>query len=440
MTEMKIEILSKELIKPSSPTPTQLRDFKLSFIDERIPPFYGPLILYYTFNEQQNIKQPEMVGLLKSSLSDALVQFYPFAGRMKGQIFVDCNDNGILYVEAQGHGRILDIIKSPDSEILDKLTPFISSGFVSNYVEEPLAVQITSFICGGIAIGMCISHRIADHYSLSSFTKCWAAVTRRDHANPITPVFNSAALFPPRNTPDFQPNFKSPSVLPLAPKVQMKVFLFTPAAVNALKLQVTGNTSIVNPSRVEAVTAFLWSRCAAATGVKKSDLSIACHPVNIRGKISALTEHSFGNLFQMVTAESGGETGWIQLMEKLRAAFGRLDGEYMEKLLGEKGFNLAKENFMEISKYLARGNVEVFRFTSLCRFPVYEADFGWGRPVWVSYAGVPNKNCIFLFDCVGMEGGVEAWIVMTDQAMERLQQDVEFNKFTTAYGCNRSRL
>lgn len=59
----------------------------------------------------------------------------------------------------------------------------------------------------------------------------------------------------------------------------------------------------------------------AACGLKKSDKSIACHPVNI------------------------GETRWIELMEKLKAAFGALDSEYMEKLLDERGFELAKGEF-----------------------------------------------------------------------------------------------
>ncbi|XP_047944661.1 stemmadenine O-acetyltransferase-like [Salvia hispanica] len=421
---MKIEIVCKEAIKPSIPTPTHLRDFKLSFIDERIPTVYSPLIIYY---KNENMKQHEMVGRLKTSLSDALVEFYPLAGRMKGQIFVDCNDAGILYVEAQAHARISDIIKSPESDVLDKLTPFPTTGFLST-LQEPLAVQITSFTCGGIAIGMCISHRIADHYSLSSFTKCWAAIARRDDSSLISPVFNSAAVFPPRNTPDFRPNLKSPSVHPLAAEVTMKTFLFTPAAIAALKLEITATASIANPSRVEAVTAFLWSRCAAACG---SDASVACHPVNIRGKIPSLTENSFGNLFQMVFAESRGEASWIGLAEKLRSAFVALD---VARLLGERGFEAAKENFMEISKLLAKGNVDVFRFSSMCRFPVYEADFGWGKPVWVSYAGVPNKNCVFLFDSVDTErGGVEAWIVLTPQAMERLQGDLSFLHFTSAF-------
>lgn len=99
--------------------------------------------------------------------------------------------------------------------------------------------------------------------------------------------------------------------------------------------------------------------------------TVAYHPVNLRGKIPSLMENSFGNLFQMVGVESGeGETEWVHLVEKLRGAFEEVDSEYVERLLGEGGFELAKENFMAISKYLRAGNVEVFKFTSFCRFAI----------------------------------------------------------------------
>ncbi|KAH6755601.1 hypothetical protein C2S53_011168 [Perilla frutescens var. hirtella] len=427
---MKISALCTELIKPSSLTPPQLREFKLSFIDERIPPSYIPLILYYTFNKHNNITQSQMSHLLKTSLSQALAQFYPLAGRMKGQISVDCTDDGVSYIEARVDGNVLDIVKSPDPQILDKLIPFITNGYVSNS-QEQLAVQITSFNCGGIAVGICISHRIADACTLSSFIKCWAAVARRDRNNAVAPVFNSAALFPPRNTPDFTPNPMSPSVRPHAQNLETRRFVFTSSAIDAMKLEVAGNSTIIiiEPTRVEIVTAFIWNRCMAAKGVERS---VAYHSLNLRGKAPALSERSFGNLFQMVKAESAGETSWIQLVGKLRAAFEKFDDQCVMKLLGEKGFELAKENFMEISRLLVEGDVEVFRFSSYCRFAVYEADFGWGRPVWVSNSSYRNKNCVFLFDSADRSGGIEAWIVITDQEIKRLQQDSEFLRFASA--------
>lgn len=85
-----------------------------------------------------------MSDRLKSSLSDALAQYYPLAGRMKGQISVDCNDDGVLYTEANSDGNVLDIVKSPRPEILDKLIPFITNGYVSN-AREQLAVQVSVY-------------------------------------------------------------------------------------------------------------------------------------------------------------------------------------------------------------------------------------------------------------------------------------------------------
>lgn len=140
---MEIEILSTQSIKPLSLTPPQHRDFKLSFIDERIPPSYIPLILYYTFNQHNNnINQSEMSHRLKTSLSEALVQFYPLAGRMKGQISVDCNDDGVVYVEAIANANVLDIVNSPHPQALDSLIPFITSGYFST-AQEQLAVQVS---------------------------------------------------------------------------------------------------------------------------------------------------------------------------------------------------------------------------------------------------------------------------------------------------------
>lgn len=138
---MKVEVLVREHIRPSSPTPSHLRDFQLSFIDERIPPSYIPLIIYYDIGENIHVMQSDISLQLKSSLSDALVHFHPLAGRMKGQTLVDCNDEGILYTEASADSKILDVVKNPDPLVLDKLIPFKSNGNISSAVEQ-LAVQV----------------------------------------------------------------------------------------------------------------------------------------------------------------------------------------------------------------------------------------------------------------------------------------------------------
>ncbi|XP_051119644.1 stemmadenine O-acetyltransferase-like [Andrographis paniculata] len=338
MSSMKVQLVSKELIEPSSPTPNHLRNFQQSFIDEMIPNFYIPLVIYYNLNEEKGTVQSQMSCRLKSSLSDALVHYYPLAGRTKGQASVDCNDKGIVYIEAVADGRISEVVKTTDSLILDKLIPFKSRGFVAK-AEELLAVQATRFDGGRIAAGICISQSVGDFCTPSSFfVECWKAIASGEANRVIYPAYNSATLFLPLNMSDFAPapSRKSPAFQPHSVKLAMKRFTFTSYIMNELKMKVKEGSSVARPTRIEVLSAFLWSRCLMAKNAGKSHKSVAYHPVKLRGRIKELTQHSFGNNFQMVKAKNDSETNWILLVEKLSTAFSKINSEYTEKLLCEK--------------------------------------------------------------------------------------------------------
>ncbi|KAL9431673.1 hypothetical protein AB3S75_026800 [Citrus x aurantiifolia] len=44
---MQLDIISKEIIKPSSPTPLQLKTHKLSLLDQLAPDIYTSFLLFY---------------------------------------------------------------------------------------------------------------------------------------------------------------------------------------------------------------------------------------------------------------------------------------------------------------------------------------------------------------------------------------------------------
>ncbi|KAJ9709679.1 hypothetical protein PVL29_001250 [Vitis rotundifolia] len=90
MGEIKVEVISRDTIKPSSPTPAHLRHFQLSFLDQTLTPTLMPIILFYP-----------MDGDVKKTLSKTLIQFYPLAGRVEDNLFIDCSDQGIPYLEAR---------------------------------------------------------------------------------------------------------------------------------------------------------------------------------------------------------------------------------------------------------------------------------------------------------------------------------------------------
>ncbi|KAI3673590.1 hypothetical protein L6452_39713 [Arctium lappa] len=417
---MKVSVVSKELIIPSSATPSDLKTYRLSYIDQQLPPYYIPLILYYTYDESSTITQTKMTIKLKAALSETLTHFYPLAGRLvKNQNTVDCTDQGVWFSVARVESSLLDIIKCP---MIEELNQLVLVGMGSSHVEEQLAVQVNLFDCGGVAIGVCVSHRIADACSFSSFVSHWFA-TAKGETPSIGPVLNSAALFPPMESHEYSRNPKDPTARAPLQNLVTKRFEFSSLAINRLKSQVVKDSSTVmnvNPTRVEVVTALIWKCGTEALGDCKR--SVAFHAVNFRRKMEpSLEDHQFGNLFQMASAVTNDKTADIAgLMAELRASFGKIDSEYLKSLTGENGVEIAKANFKQIGKFMIQEGVGVFRFSSWSRFAVNEGDFGWGKPVWISSAAFNDENCVILMDS-RFDDGIEAWVVMDEEHMKKFE-------------------
>ncbi|KAK8642287.1 hypothetical protein V6N13_011638 [Hibiscus sabdariffa] len=196
---MDVEIISPQLIKPSSPTPQHLKILKLSLLDQLIPAPYAPIILFYPTDHDAATHLeivPNRVELLKISLSDTLTRFYPLAGRIQDDLSIVCSDEGAYFVEARVSCRLHDFLQQPDLLDLPKFLPCDvdskepTAG--TNYVTN---IQVNMFRCGGIAIGVCISHKILDGAALSSFLKAWTAAAR-GCKEVVNPNYISASLFP----------------------------------------------------------------------------------------------------------------------------------------------------------------------------------------------------------------------------------------------------
>ncbi|XXG48335.1 hypothetical protein AAC387_Pa02g2815 [Persea americana] len=175
----KVEVISKELIKPSSPTPPHLRSFKLSLLDQLAPPIYISMIFFYTGKDGDNLQQSYQVAKkLKASLSKTLAIFYPLAGRIKDDDTIDCNDEGAEIFDARVKIQLFEFLKKPPVEVLDQLVPGDILCTRSGAEDVPLAIQVNSFECGGVAIGVPLSHKIVDAAAMVEFISKWAATAR----------------------------------------------------------------------------------------------------------------------------------------------------------------------------------------------------------------------------------------------------------------------
>ncbi|XVE74857.1 hypothetical protein DITRI_Ditri12bG0051900 [Diplodiscus trichospermus] len=148
----------------------------------------------------------------------------------------------------------LDILKQPDCELLSKLLPIETES--AEAADRILVVKVNFFECGGMAIGVSISHKIADLSTLSIFMKSWAAVAEGS-IEVISAFETLSSLLPPLDSaiPVFQIEFERR-------KFSTRRFLFDALKLSMLRAQ-AASTDVPRPTRVEAVTALIW-KCAMA--------------------------------------------------------------------------------------------------------------------------------------------------------------------------------
>ena len=83
LATMKPEIISRETIKPSFPTPHSQKWYKPSVFDQISYGVYIPISLFYTSNGGDNpVDFSHKLSGLKKSLSETLTRCYPLSGRI----------------------------------------------------------------------------------------------------------------------------------------------------------------------------------------------------------------------------------------------------------------------------------------------------------------------------------------------------------------------
>ncbi|XP_050370789.1 BAHD acyltransferase At5g47980-like [Argentina anserina] len=433
-TDIQVEIIHKETITPSSPTLPHHKVVELSFLDQFIPEVYVPLILFYpnhTDGEVDTNHQSliaEKCGILKASLSKTLTQFYPLAGKFQYNDSFCCDDRGAAFIVARVNCRISRILENPDTEMLKCLFP-AAVGSTQALTGHLLLVQINFFECGGMAIAISISHKVADAFTFSTFIKSWSAAalvpsSTTDH--PVVPAdFGAAAfLYPPQ---DFL-NSPKPLVEFIQGKCITRRLVFDASRIAALKSK-AASASVPNPTRVEVVSALIWKCAMEASRSNLGSIrpSLWCQAVNMRKRSGqAFTENILGNFvwrFAAMTVES--EVDLQSLVTALRKSIEDFKVNYPNGLTVENAYQLIKES----GNFFAREGVDNYNCTSWCWLPLYETNFGWGKPYWVSFPSLQLKNIVILMDAKD-GNGIETSLTFLEEDMAK----VESNKELLAYG------
>ncbi|PSS29227.1 Acetyl-CoA-benzylalcohol acetyltransferase [Actinidia chinensis var. chinensis] len=429
MAPMKTQILCKKLIKPSTPTPRHLRPVKLSLMDQLIPPTDINMIFYYSPNDEDKIaKSKERCSQLEKSLAEALTKFYPLAGRLvMDDLLIDCNDKGIEFLKAQSNGNLADFLHGgPHAERLDQLVP--GDGGVGDSATAPLAaIQLNVFDCGGVVVGVSISHKVADAFSIIKFVNGWATANRDGIKGVICPNFNLGSIFP---VSDLLPPNPPPSTKKGVKIVTRRLF-FGSVAIKTL-VAVAGGSAPRPPTGVEVVAALIWKALIGIAQVKHGHLraSLLVHPLNLRGHTAiSIPDNSFGN-FSMLFIERLVEERKLEFHELVSL----LGNSKRDVNPGKTGTvddlcSMVNGSFREARREkLHNHRVDVHLCASWCGLPLYEADFGWGKPIWVSSSSKYEVVKLIENKC---GDGIDAWVSLNEKDMLEFERDLDILAFTS---------
>ncbi|MCD7449656.1 hypothetical protein HAX54_001083 [Datura stramonium] len=419
------KLLSQKFIKPSSPTPPTKKWHKLSLIDQALTNIYIPFALFYTKQQLDSIsKTPYQISqILEDSLSQILTSYYPYAGRLHDNTIVDCDDTGAEFLQVQ--------IDGPISKALDWHNAFIEDAIFpenlpwANCTDRGLVVaQLSYFNCGGIAISMCISHKIGDGCNGYYLFHDWAEITSNPNGAKPSLCYLEQSIYP---SPPSGP-FASPVIESNKEDCVQRRYIFSPSKLRELKTLVAAEAEIQNPTRTEVVSALLFKSIVSAVKANSGSFlpSTLVQYIDLRHQFN-LAPNVVGNLLTIFPTSIYKEENM-----KLSTIVGEMrkgkDQAYKRDNLKE---NVWVEEILESAsakeEMYHNSGCDTFLFSSLVKFPLHEIDFGWGKPIKVSLANGPFGKIIYLMG--NQDGGLDVFVMLSQQDMSVLERDTQLLEF-----------
>ncbi|GAB2299635.1 hypothetical protein Dimus_033696 [Dionaea muscipula] len=408
---------------------------------------------------------PSLISLLQAGLSATLSHFPPLAGRLKndsdGYFYLTCNGAGVDFVHATAqHVSVRDVLAPIDvPDFVKEFFPFDRTVSYDGQFKPILAVQVTE-LADGIFIGCAVNHAVVDGTSYWNFFNAFAEVCRGGSRRiSRSPDFRrDSVLISPAvlKFPNGGPNARFSGEGPL----RERIFSFSREAIKKLKAkanhvigadellrkQIDGvqggafqNGYVVVPQKAESTVeissfqslcALLW-RCATRARNLDSDKTTTFRmAVNCRHRLEPkLDPLYFGNAIQSIPT--------VALVGDLLSRDLRWSAEMLNKNVrahDDATVRRCVADWERNPRFFPLGNFDGAMITmgSSNRFPMYENDFGWGKPLAIR-SGRANKFDGKMSAFPGRDGGgsVDLEVILTPKTMSGLEKDPEFIEYVS---------
>nr|AAG12479.2 Putative hsr201 hypersensitivity-related protein [Oryza sativa Japonica Group]AAP51791.1 Transferase family protein, expressed [Oryza sativa Japonica Group] len=394
---------------------------------------------------------------VKAALAEALVWYYPVAGRLReiagGKLVVDCTAEGVAFVEADADVRLEELGEPllppfPCVEVL-----LCDAGDIGVVVGKPIVfLQVTEFKCGGFVMGFYISHCIADGFGMIQFIKAIVDIARGEQAPMVLPVWERHILTsrspPPTigatntNTVKFSSVLKDSTsidddIMLSTPQESMvgNYFLFRPNHISALRSHVHEHGA-TTATRFELITAVIWRCRTVALGYKtdhRVHLLFAANSRRHRGDGTLrIPEGYYGNaLTYHVAAATAGElcgTTLARTVALIREA--KLDGTTEERVRSTVAFLASLRLRRSGGRFPALAFDKAYAVSDFTRLGEDGLDFGWAERVGGGVATPSFVSFHSRWKLVSSDGdgeeeeAVAALMLLPKPAMDRFDKEL----------------
>lgn len=448
--DLKVTIHDTSTVLPSEET--QKKPMFLSNIDQVLN--FDVQTLHF-FNANPEFPPEIATEKLRIALSRVLVPYDFFAGRLKmnqesKRLELDCNGAGVLFLVASSELTL--------EEIGDLVYP--NPAFRQLIVNEnidhlekddkPLCIiQVTSFKCGGFAMGFSVNHVTFDGISFKIFLQNLASQAFDDDNNNSTKPLaivpcNDRTLLAARTPPLV--TFPHVELLKLTvpigeelnPKVfetlqeelDFKIFRFNSSDISSLKEKAKDeNAPNAKITSFNVVTSYVWRCKALSCDVENNSerISTVLFAVDIRSRLNPPLPQSYtGNAvltsYASTTCHELEQGPFSKIVDMVSQGAMRMTNEYARSAI----------DWGEIYKGFPNGE---FLLSSWWKLGFSQVEFPWGKPKYSCPVVSHRKDIILLIPNIedgisNNNDGVNIFVALPPKQMEKFES--YFHKFLLA--------
>ncbi|EEF49074.1 BAHD acyltransferase DCR [Ricinus communis] len=433
---LKVNITGKTHVKPNKKLGR--REYQLVTFDlPYLAFYYNQKLLLYKGSADHGFE--DIVGKLKDGLGVVLEDFHQLAGKLgkdeDGVFRVEYDDDmeGVEIVEATAEGISLDDLTVEEGTTSFKeLIPYNGILNLEGLHRPLLAVQLTK-LKDGVVMGCAFNHAILDGTSTWHFMSSWAEICNGATSISVSPFLQRTKARDTRvkldvTLPPDPLDASSEADARPVPQLREKVFKFSEAAIDMIKSKVNANPPLDGSkpfSTFQSLAVHIWRHVTHARELKPEDYTVFTVFADCRKRVDPpMPESYFGNLIQAIFTATAVGLLTMNPPEFGAAVIQKAIEAHDAKAINER--NKEWESAPKIFQFKDAG-VNCVAVGSSPRFPVYDVDFGWGKPESVR-SGCNNRfdGMVYLYQ--GKSGGrsIDVEISLEAGVMERLEKDKDF--------------